>query len=85
MTEIGARVRADVPPAVLRCPALENFDLTYREPSPALEDLVDYHWIVEWSGGFAYLVVRPETGLTSPFPLTVSLVVTPNLGELRTG
>jgi hypothetical protein len=49
VTEIGARVRADVPPAVLRGPALENFDLTYREPSPVLEDLVDYHWIVEWS------------------------------------
>jgi hypothetical protein len=70
VTEIGARVRADVPPAVLRGPALENFDLTYREPSPALEDLVDYHWIVEWSGGFAYLVVRPETGSDQPIPVS---------------
>lgn len=33
----------------LRGPALENFDLSYRAPSAALEDVVDYHWIVEWS------------------------------------
>jgi hypothetical protein len=58
VTEIGAHVRADVPPAVLRGAALENFDLTYREPSPALEDLVDYHWIVEWPGGVAGLRKR---------------------------
>jgi AraC-like DNA-binding protein len=49
VAEIGARARADVPPGVLRGPALENFDLAYREPSPVLEDIVDYHWIVEWS------------------------------------
>jgi AraC-like DNA-binding protein len=49
VAEIGARVQADVPPAVLRGPALENFDLAYREPSAALEDIVDYHWIVDWS------------------------------------
>ena len=34
---------------MLRGPALENFDIAYRDPSPALEDIVDYHWIVEWS------------------------------------
>jgi AraC-like DNA-binding protein len=49
VSEIGARVRADVPPAVLRGPALENFVLAHREPSAALDDILDYHWIVEWS------------------------------------
>jgi hypothetical protein len=59
VAETGARFRAGVPPVALRGPALENFDLSYRAPSAALEDVVDYHWIVEWCGGFAYLVVHP--------------------------
>jgi hypothetical protein len=49
VSEISAWARGDIPPQVLRGPALENFDVEYREPSPALEDIVDYHWIVEWS------------------------------------
>ena len=49
MAETGARDRGDIPPQALRGPARENFDLEYREPSPGLEDIVDYHWIVEWS------------------------------------
>jgi len=47
--EIGAHARPDVPPQALRGPALENFDLDYREPTPSLTDIVDYHWIVTWS------------------------------------
>jgi hypothetical protein len=49
VADTGARARGGIPPQALRGPALENFALEYREPSPTLEDIVDYHWIVEWS------------------------------------
>jgi AraC-like DNA-binding protein len=49
VAETAARAWPDVPPQALRGPALENFDLEYREPAPALRDIVDYHWIVTWS------------------------------------
>jgi AraC-like DNA-binding protein len=49
VAETGARDRPDIPSQALRGPALENFQLEYREPSAQVEDIVDYHWIVEWS------------------------------------
>jgi len=59
VAETGARDRRDIPPQALRGPARENFDLAYRKPSPALEDIVDYHWIVEWSVPAGEEVVQP--------------------------
>jgi AraC-like DNA-binding protein len=44
-----ASPRQDLPPVVLRAPAIGCFRYDRLEPSPAVRDIVDDHWIVEWA------------------------------------
>lgn len=49
MSEAGTPVAPDLPPGVLRGPARGHFRLDHRPPGPAVRDIVEVYWIVDWA------------------------------------
>jgi AraC-like DNA-binding protein len=49
VSEAGTPVAPDLPPGVLRGPARGHFLLQHRPAGPAVRDVVETYWIVEWA------------------------------------
>jgi AraC-like DNA-binding protein len=49
VSEAGTPVAPDLPPGVLRGPARGHFRLQHRPAGPAVRDVVETYWIVEWA------------------------------------